>query len=601
MKKYIFIVLLFFFYLKVSAQIPSLNKVKESIESFKKHPVSISGTAGISYEGYGLTTNPGGYSFYTPRRPWNLVRFNFSPTITVGKFKLPFNFNFSPMRNNFGSTPFTFGSLPGFPKQTIGQWLTNPINNLGINPSYKWAELQLGTQYLKYSDLSTGDIGAFGYGFSLKPGKFRLKFFNGVSQRAFQSYTGAGTPPEFGGTYKRTVTMAQIGLEKEGVYFAGFNIVQSKDHKGSITNPLSIPTYTVDTDKPQENFIVSFNTKFSTTKGWYGQTELATTLSTRNAALPGPGTLVKDFKPFLNTNNTSYRDHALQAGFGKKGKDWDVGASMKWLGAGYNTMGYPFVQNDRMEYTINTKFTAFKKKTNVVASIGQRFGNWSTSSRTKQIIANVNAFTQFDDHFSVNANYNNFGFNTPALLGGIKNVGNDLGINPTYTWTTTKMTNLLSLNYNWSKYTEVILLPLASTTTNNTHTAMLLYAPVFFNKPNLSPDFSVMYFSNHSSILTDIKIISLSSSLGWNLPEKNINLRGQLQFNTTTINSFTPSKNLTATLVADWKITKKLTWNTSMTANGNKYGDELTPQPALLGATYLESTLRTGLQYRFGK
>jgi hypothetical protein len=569
----------------------------------KKPNVAISGTAGVTYEGYGLTTNPSPPpSFYTARRPWNVVRFNFSPTITVGNFKLPFNFNFSPMRNNFGSTPFGFGNLPGFPKQTIGQWLTNPINNLGINPSYKWAELQLGTQFLKYSDLSTGDIGAFGYGFSLKPGKFRLKFFNGVSQQAFQSYTGAGTPPEFGGTYKRTVTMAQIGLEKEGVYFAGFNVVQSKDHKGSITNPLSIPTYTVATDKPQENFIVSFNTKFTTTKGWYGQTELATTLSTRNAALPGPSTLVKDFKPFLNTNNTSYRDHAMQAGFGKKGKDWDIGASMKWLGAGYNTMGYPFVQNDRMEYTINTKFTAFKKKTNVVANIGQRFGNWSVSAnRTSQIIANVNVFTQFSDRFSVNANYNNFGFNTPSSLGGIKNIGNDLGINPTYSWTTTKMSNMVSLNYNWSKYTEVILLPLLTTTTNNTHTAMLLYAPVFFNKPNLSTDFSAMYFSNHSSVPTDIKIISLSSSLGWNLPKKNINLRGQLQFNITTINSFTPSKNLTATLGADWKITKKLSWNTSMTANGNKYGDELTPQPTLLGATYLESTLRTGLQYRFGK
>jgi hypothetical protein len=559
--------------------------------------ITISGTAGVTYEGYGLTTNPGGYSYYTPRRPWNIVRFNFSPTITVGKFKLPFNFNFSPMRNNFGSPPFGFGSLPGFPKQTFAQWLANPMNSFGINPTYKWAELQLGTQYLKYSDLSTGDIGAFGYGFSLKPGKLRIKFFRGISQQAFQPYT-AVTPP-FVGCYKRVITMGQIGLEQEGKYFAGFNIVKGKDVLSSVTTPLTVLPYT--TPLPADNFIVSFNTKFTTKKGWYGQTELATTLSTRDATVAGPGTLVKDFKPFLNTNNTSYKDHAVQAGFGKKGKDWDVGASMKWLGAGYNTMGYPFVQNDKLEYTLNTKFTAFKKKTNVVASIGQRFGNWSMSaSRTTQIIANANVFTQFNDHFSVNANYNNFGFNTPALFGGIKNVGNDLGINPTYTWTTTKMTNLLSLNYNWSKYTEVILFS-PSTTTNNTHTAMLLYAPVFFNKPNLSPDFSAMYFSNHSSVPTDLKIISLSSSLGWSIPKKNLSLRGQLMYNITTINPFTASKNLTATLGIDWKMTKKINWNTSMTANGNKYGNELTPQPTLLGATYLESTLRTGLQYRFGK
>lgn len=565
----------------------------------KTPALSISGTAGVSYEGYGLTTNPGGYGFYTPRRPWNLVRFNFTPTITVGNLKLPFNFNFSPMRNNFSSVPFGFGSLPGFPKQTIGQWLTNPMNNFAVNPTYKWAELQLGTQYLKYSDLSTGDIGAFGYGFSLKPGRYRFKFFNGVSQQAYQPYTGSGTPPPFVGAYKRTITMAQIGLEQEGKYFAGFNIVKAKDVVNSIASPLTLPPFT--TPLPAENFIISFNTKFTTAKGWYGQTELATTLSTRDVTAPGPGLLVKDLKPFLKTNTSSYRDHAVQAGFGKKGKDWDIGASMKWLGAGYNTMGYPFVQNDRLEYTFNTKFNAFKKITNVVASIGQRFGSWSTpGSRTSQIIANANVFTQFNDQFSVNANYNNFGFNTPSSLGGIKNVGNDLGVSPTYTWTTKKMSNLLSLNYNWSKYTEVILFP-ASTTNNNTHTAMVLYAPSFFNKPNLSPDFSIMYFSNHSSVSTDIKIISLSSSLGWNLPKKKLNLRGQLQFNITTIKPFTASKNLTATLGADWKVSKKLSWNTSMTANGNKYGDELSPPPALIGAGYLESTLRTGLQYRFGK
>lgn len=562
-----------------------------------KPPVSISGTAGVTYDGYGLTTNPGGYNFYPARRPWNLVKFNFSPTITVGNFKLPFNFNFSPMRNNFGSVPFGFGSLPGFPKQTFGQWLTNPVNNFGINPSYKWAELQLGTQYLKYSDLSTGDIGAFGYGFSLKPGKLRLKFFRGVSQQAFQPYTG--TMPPFVGAYKRNITMAQIGLEKEDKYFAGFNIVKGTDVVSSITTPLTVLPDT--TPAPAANLIISFNTKFKTTKGWYGQTELATTFTNRNATAAAPGTLVKDFKPLLKTNISSYRDHAIQAGFGKKGKDWDIGASMKWLGAGYNTLGYPFVQNNRLEYTVNTKFNAFKKKTNVVASIGQRFGNWSVSAnRTTQIIANINVFTQFNDHFSVNANYNNFGFNTPAALGGIKNVGSDLSINPAYTWTTSKMSNLLSLNYNWSKYTEVIIIP-ASTTINNTHTAMLLYAPVFFKKPNLSPDFSVMYFSNHSSVPTDIRIFTVSTSLGWNMPKKKIAIHGQLQYNNTTIKPSTASNNLTATLGVDWKLTKKLSWNTSMTANGNKYGNELFPQPQLLGATYLESTLRTSLQYRFGK
>ncbi len=569
-----------------------------------KSRFSISGTAGISYDGYGLTTNPHTPSFYAARRPWNVVRFNFQPVMNFGNFKLPFNFNVSPMRNNFGSPPFGFGSLPGFPKQSFSQWLTNPANTIGINPTYKWAELLLGTQYLKYSDLSTGDIGAFGYGFSLQPGKYRFKFFRGITQQAFQPFIGTGTPlPVFAGAYKRTITMAQIGLEKEGKYFAGFNIIKGKDDAGSIAVLLFNPSYLTPTPKPAENVIISFAAKFNTEKGWYGQTELATTITSRDHTAPSPSPLVKDFKPLLNTNSSSYRDHAVQAGFGKKGRGWDVGATAKWLGAGYYTMGYPFTQNDRLEYAINTRFNAWKNKMNVTASLGQRFGNWSkttTPNRTKQIIANANVFAQFNDHFSLNASYNNFGFTAPAISGGIKNIGNDLGINPTYTWSTTKISHLFSLTYNWSKYTETAPFP-SLFTSNNTHTAMLLYVPTFFSKPNISTNISAMYFSNASSVPAKLRIISFSSSLGWDFPKKKINLRGQLLYNITTINPFTASNNLLATLGADWKLSKKLSWNSSMTANLNKYGNELAPPTSLIGARYLESTLRTALQYRFGK
>ncbi len=566
-------------------------------QGIKKPKATVTGNAGISYEGYGLTTKPGGYSFYSPRRPWNIVRFNFTPTVSIGKFKLPFNFNFSPMRTNFGSVPFGFGRLSGFPKQTIGQWLTNPMNNIGINPSYKWAELKLGTQYLKYSDLSTGDIGAFGYGFKLTPNKFRIQFFRGVNQQAFQPYTGSGTPPPFVGAYKRIITMGQIGLAKEDKYFAGFNIVKANDVVNSIAAPLTAPPFF--TPPPAQNVIVSFNTNFKTKKGWHGQTELATTYTNRDARAISPSSLVKDFKPLLKTNVSSYRDHAAQAGFGKRGKGWDLGASMKWLGAGYNAMGYPFVQNDRLEYTVNTKFNAFKKKTNVVARLGQRFGNWSTSTKTTQLLANANVFTQFNQNFNINTSYNNFGFTAPSF-GGMKNVGNDLGINPTYTWANKKMSNLISLTYNWSKYVEVTILP-ALTTTNNTHTAMLLYAPSIFSNPNLSPDFSIMYFTNHSSTPTDLKIISASSNLNWNIPERKLSVRGQILFNRTSINSFSPSNNLVATIGTDIRLSKKLSFNASLTANGQKYGDELTPPPQLLGATYLESSCRASVQYRFGK
>lgn len=65
-------------------------------------PFSISGVLGFTYEGYGLNKNPSGNNFYTPRRPWNQVRFNFIPNFQFGKnFSLPFNFNFAMKPTNY--------------------------------------------------------------------------------------------------------------------------------------------------------------------------------------------------------------------------------------------------------------------------------------------------------------------------------------------------------------------------------------------------------------------------------------------------------------------------------------------------------------------
>ena len=160
-----------------------------------KKSFSISGTMRVSYEYYGLSRKPSGWTGFSPRKPWNQLRFNFTPEMKFGKnFSLPFNFNFATTPTNIA------GPYAGIQKQSFSQFITNPMNSFGLNPKYKWAELQLGTQYLNYSDLSTGDIGVFGAGFDLRPGDYVLKFFTGISQQGVNFFTG---PPQTNGAYKR--------------------------------------------------------------------------------------------------------------------------------------------------------------------------------------------------------------------------------------------------------------------------------------------------------------------------------------------------------------------------------------------------------------
>jgi hypothetical protein len=110
-----------------------------------------------------------------------------------------------------------------------------------------------------------------------------------------------------------------------------------------------------------------------------------------------------------------------------------------------------------------------------------------------------------------------------------------------------------------------------------------------------------MYFSNKSSLPTELRILSVSISAGKNFPKKKINIRGQLMYANTTVKPSTAGNNVMATAGVDWKLSKKLNWNTSITGNFNKYGNELSPPTNLIGASYLESSLHTALLYRFGK
>lgn len=555
-------------------------------EDSAKKKLDISGTMGVSYEYYGLHRKPNGWTGFMPRKPWNQVRFNFSPNMKFGKnFSLPFNFNFAVKPTNYA------GPYSGITKQSFGQFITNPMNSFGLNPKYKWAELQLGTQYLNYSALSTGDIGVFGAGFDLRPGTYMIKFFTGVSQQGINFFTG---PPATTGSYQRWNWMASLGKAKEGKYEMSFNFVKAKDDTTSIvTPPANI--------KPQEGFTMSVVGKAFIKGGWYVNLEGAQSLYTKNLLLPEDSSK-PSFKPFITGHSSTIKDFAGDFGVGRKSQNFDIGAKLKYIGAGFQTPGYPFMLPDRFDYTLNTRFNAVKDKNggykmNVVASIGQRVNNvTNTTLRAKQFIGNLNWFTQFNDHWNLNISFNNFGFQAPGGINpyGIKNVSNDLGINPSVTWGNDKVIHLLSFNYNYSKYDERDVIT-GNTTSNNTHTALLTYVPTFL-QGNISPDFTAMYFYN-SVPGFKLTLLTLSAGASMQAAKKKMNLRGQLQYNYSKTNSFKNNNNIIATFSDDWKVSDRVTWNIFVSTNQFKYGDEIVPN----NASYLESNVRTGLLYRFGK
>ncbi len=381
--------------------------------------------------------------------------------------------------------------------------------------------------------------------------------------------------------------MEKIGTEKEGSYLFAFNIAKGKD----VPSSSAPPPLTV---RPQEGVVLSLVSDLYLEKGFYFKAEGAQSTFTKDVTTPLTP-LLKSLKPFIEARTSTLTDYAAHASVGKKSQNLDLGLTVKYMGAGFQTVGYPFLQNDRLDYTLNTRFNAWKKKMNVVASLGQRVNNVNnTALKAKQFIGNLNWFTQFNDKFSLNVNYNNFGFQTASGINpfGIKNVSNDLGINPTFTFMGKKIMHLLSISYNYSKYDERDVLT-GLTTSNNTHTALLTYVPTYLEK-DIAPDFSVLYFYNDVPG-AKITMATLSTALSMQAAKKKLKLRGQLQYTLGKLNSFSSNNNVIASCNIDLVITKKLNWNTFLTTNYFKYGNEIIPN----AARYLETTCRTGFQYRF--
>ena len=543
----------------------------------------VTGGIGITYEGYGLNVKPGGSGIFSPRAPWNQARLNLNPVFNFGDWlSIPVNINISLTPTNF-TGPWAGFKQNGV-KQTFLQWLTNPSNNIGISPHFKWGDILLGTQYIKYSDLSTGDIGLFGAGFAIHPKNYIVKFFTGASQQGINYL-----PPNIDGSYLRNHWMMQIGKEKEGKYLIAFNLSKGQDKISSIT---SFPTTTM----PQEGFVYSILGEGYFKKGWFIKGEGANSIFTRDLNQPTYG---GSFRPFITGKTSTVKDYALNFEVGKRSTNFDIAYATKYIGSGFQTTGYPYMQTDFWDNTINTRFNAWKNKMNVVASTGIRTNNISNVSvQSQQFIANLNWFTQFNDKFSVNVNYNNLSFTSASGLNpfGIKNVSNDMGITPVYTWSTKKMVNILSLNYSYSKYKERDVLT-GLTTPNKTHTALLTYVPTFINS-SISPDFSAMYFYNQDTAMNNT-LFTLSGGVSFPLLKKKMQFKSSLQYTWGKINAYTPNNNLLASISLDYKISKKLIWNNYFSSNYFKYGDELSPPVALVGANYLESKYRTGFKYNF--
>ncbi len=166
-------------------------------DSFK-----ISGSAGFQLTSY----NSNGIQ--ARRQPFSYLLHG-NVNLSKGDFSIPLSFTYSEQDRSF----------------------SQPFNQFGIAPTYKWLKTYIGYQNIFWSKFSLAGHQLLGGGVELTPGKFRLGFVSGRFQRA----TGIDTTrsQNYLPAYKRSGYAAKIGYGTESS-FVDLIYMRSKDDQSSL-------------------------------------------------------------------------------------------------------------------------------------------------------------------------------------------------------------------------------------------------------------------------------------------------------------------------------------------------------------------------------
>lgn len=305
-----------------------------------------------------------------------------SPTLTIYGITLPFYFNIGSQARNF----------------------TQPFNQFGVSPKYKWATVHLGWRNLTYSQYTLSGISFFGAGIELNPGKFRFSAMYGRFNRAVRLDT---IPQQFVSpepVYERKGFSAKIGFGNSK-NFLDFIFFKAKDDSSTYENaPYQI--------KPAENAIFGITSRLLLFKHLQFSIDGALSGYTRDLRLDSiSDETMKRYDFILKTNASSQLLFAGNASLGYVSKYFGLKLQYKRVDQDYKSMGSFQYQTDIESITIEPSINILKSKIRLSGSIGRQTDNLSRSKMiaTSRTIGSVNVSLNPNRKYGLDVQYGNYG------------------------------------------------------------------------------------------------------------------------------------------------------------------------------------------------
>lgn len=292
--------------------------------------VTVNGEIGFLGELYSISGR-------ASRRPGDFARISLRSTITAWN---SVSASFSAMLSSEGSST------------------RQDINQIDFNPKWRWGEAHLGDFTHEFTSLTLSGIRVRGGGVMITPGKWRLSFLTGMTNRSVST-------TDDNRSYERLVSGARLGYGRsEGSYFDLYAFTAT-DRLGSLPTAPVDTTETLDTTTieigqnpaavtPQENVVVSALTNlvlFDRKLRW--QSEIGGSALTRDRRSAEadvsdiPNFVTGVFKPRISSS----ADYAYRSEMELTLARVTATVGYEYIGPGYISLGLTSQADDRRQFS----------------------------------------------------------------------------------------------------------------------------------------------------------------------------------------------------------------------------------------------------------
>ncbi|MFD2583928.1 hypothetical protein ACFSR6_15615 [Pedobacter vanadiisoli] len=357
-------------------------------EIAKQKPVVLNGSLGLGFGTYNVKGIP------ARQRAYSYV-FNGAPTLSIYGVSFPFSVVVSDQQRSY----------------------TQPFNQYGISPTYKWLTVHAGWRSLEFSPFTLAGHNFLGGGVELNPGKLRFGFIYGRFNKAIEEDINQPLALAQQPAYKRTAYSARLGVGTERNHFDVIFLKGKDDVSSLAVKPTSLLI------TPAENMVLGISSKFSFLKHFVFDLDVSGSIYTRNVLSDTIHNSTLDKVDFLRKivplNSSTQLLTAGQTSLGYYANLYSIKLKYRRVDPDYKSMGAYYFETDVQNYTLETALRLFKSQLQISGSFGLQndnlLGDKAVRSNRKIGSANV-SFNK--PEYGIDLRYTNFG------------ITQDRGLNP---------------------------------------------------------------------------------------------------------------------------------------------------------------------------